>query len=308
MVQSSEKPVLLLISDNASILHWMRKNLQERHYLLETSSEEKAVEIVRATKLDFIVIDSSLETCDPLTLCRTFRAYNTITPILLITGRLKKTYRDEALESGVSDFLSDQLDLDELETRFATGKKAAAERKKAALLSEKIKAHSTQKELSRTYFRSKVVLNEQALKLLAHAKEIKTAVALLTLRIDHFGQIETEQGIVAAEKIQHDLAETLQSSLQPDDLLIPFSNGRFILLLHINPETARFFAEQLRNRVEREPFHIHGKTVHVSISIAIAKPCYGDEEYNRMVAHAVQALKQAESMANLILSLDKETT
>ncbi len=299
-------PTILLISDNPAIVHWMRKNLDSEFTLLEAAKEEKALQIVRTTLLDFIILDSSFEEKDALTLSSKIRQLNTVVPILLMTGRLRKPFRERAFDAGVTDFLNDRLDPEELETRIAIGKKAASERRKAASLSGLIQAPE-EKETSRIYLKSKVLLNEKALRLLADAKQKGNPIALLTLRVDQFQKLETEHGMIKAELLQHELAEKMETLLHTGDLLIPYSNGRFILLLpETGPDTARTNAERLRSQIQRETFSIDGKTLHLTVSIVISLPGTGDDEYNLMVANAIKALQQSESMANLILSLDKE--
>jgi len=298
--------IILLITENPAVLSWMRKHLDDRFLLLKVDKESKALETTRATRLDFILLDSNFEKSNPLALCSKLRQINRVIPILLITGKLKKNYRDLALEAGVTDFVSDRLDFEEMETRFATGKKAAQERQKASSFTDLIKQASSL-AASHNYLQNKRFLNEEALRLLTEAKLEKQNLSLLTIRADHFQQLEAEVGMVAADQLQQALAERLEGVLQPDDLLIPYSNGRFILLLpQINNASARAMAETLRNAVKQEPFSLQHHSTRLSISIAISQPQTGDGEYDHMIARATKALKQIESMANQILSLDKD--
>jgi PleD family two-component response regulator len=134
-------PTLLVIADNPSIRFWVKKHLNDQFFILEAITKRGALEAIRNSSLDFIILDSGFEDCDPLKLCKEMRPllHSSLTPILLVTGRLKKSYRDEALEAGVSDFLNDQLDLEELETRIATGRKAASVRQKTIDVSAALK-------------------------------------------------------------------------------------------------------------------------------------------------------------------------
>lgn len=307
---TSEKPdqlVVLLITENPSIISWMRKHLDDRFFLIKAEKEAQAVQTTESTELDFILLDSDFEASNPLVLCSKLRQMNRVVPILLITGRLKTTYRDMALDAGATDFLNDRLDLEELETRFATGKKAALEREKVTGFSNLIKT-APKLAASHDYLSNKRLLNEEAERLLSEARKENENVALLTIRADHFQEIEAEVGMVAADRLQQALGERLESLLEPDDLLIPYSNGRFILLMkEINSASARAIAETLQSTVEEEPFTLNRKPTHMSISIAISESKTGNEQYDQMIARATKVLKQADSMANQILSVDKET-
>ena len=129
-------PTLLLISDNPSLTFWIKKQLDRQFFIFDAKNRTGALSALNAP-IDFIIIDSELEGDDPLELCKLLsqKIAGTLVPILWITGRLKKSVRDQALEAGVTDFLSDQLDVEELETRIAIGLKAAAARQKVEELS-----------------------------------------------------------------------------------------------------------------------------------------------------------------------------
>jgi DNA-binding response OmpR family regulator len=100
-----------------------------------------------------IVLDAEFE--EALELCKEMKkALRTaLTPIFLITGRLKKSFREEAVEAGVTDFLSSQLDLEELEERLTAAKRAEELREKTSGLSSAIP--NPKKEAPQTYWKHK---------------------------------------------------------------------------------------------------------------------------------------------------------
>lgn len=132
-------PTLLIISDNPSVRYWVKKHLEDQYFVLESVNRMSALEAIQTSQLDFIIIDSALEGTDPLELAAEMKQIlRTLTPILLITGRLKRTYLESALEAGVTDFLNDQLDPEELSMRIATAKKARSLREKTSAFSASI--------------------------------------------------------------------------------------------------------------------------------------------------------------------------
>lgn len=305
--EKSEQVALLLITENPSIVSWMRKHLDNRYILLKADNESLALETTQSTNLDAILLDADLEVCNPLSLASKLRRENRVVPILLITGKLKKAYRDIALDAGVTDFLNDQLDLEELETRLATGKKAALEREKASRFSNVLKL-APKLAASHDFLTNKRLLTEEAERMLIEAEAKNENIAVLTIRADHFQDLETEVGMIAADRLQQALAERLESTLEPGDLLIPYSNGRFILLTRqINDASTRLIAKTLLKSVKEEPFAIERHSTRMTISIAITQSQTGNAEYDQLIARATKVLKQADSMANQILSVDKET-
>lgn len=131
MSKQLKLPTLLVVADNPSVRFWIKKHLDAQFFVLAAETREEAVSALNM-RLDFIIVDAAFEPCDPLDLCKELSQLTKgmLVPIFLITGRLKKSFRTRALKSGVTDFLSDQLDLEELEMRIQEGKKIAATRQK----------------------------------------------------------------------------------------------------------------------------------------------------------------------------------
>ncbi len=139
MAEPLKLPTLLIIADNPAIGHWIKKNFEDRLYILEAETQSFALETAKMTRLDFIVLDSHFEESNALELSQKLRQINPTTPIFLITSRLKKQFRKNALAAGITDFLSDQLAVEELQTRMAIGQQAAKARKKISEISSRIK-------------------------------------------------------------------------------------------------------------------------------------------------------------------------
>lgn len=144
-------PTLLLITENPSVRYFFKRHLDSQFFIIEAAREFTALEALSSARLEFVILDSQLESCDALALASKLRSKDLLTPILLITGRLKKSYRNAALDAGVSDFLHDHLDLDELETRLAILTKAKEARNKTSEFSSKIpqKKPTAEKSLSK---------------------------------------------------------------------------------------------------------------------------------------------------------------
>lgn len=299
-------PTLLIISDNPSIGHWIKSHLDGQFYILDASTSSTALEMTKSTHLDFIICDSQFEEMSALELTKQLRQINSAIPILLITGRLKKIFRDAAIHAGVTDFLNDELSMEELQMRIATGQKTAKARNKTSEISTRIK--ESPKPLSKEYFKNRILLNEKALRLLADMRKTEEPVTLLLISIDQFQKLQESEGIVEADSLLPRLYDRLSQVLKPDDLLIPASNGLFILLLpRISTEEGKKIAEALRRSVQHEPFILAQKPLHLTISIAISSLKASEEQYKRMVSYASKILRQAHATTNLIIPLDKET-
>ena len=131
MSKQLKLPTLLIVADDPSVRFWIKKQLDDQFFILSAENKQEALQALY-TRLDFIIVDAAFEDGDPLTLCKELSQFDKINriPILLITGRLKKSFRAQATQSGVTHFLSDQLDADELQARIEEGNKIALSRQK----------------------------------------------------------------------------------------------------------------------------------------------------------------------------------
>jgi PleD family two-component response regulator len=291
-------PTLLIVSDNPPVRYWLKKHLEKQFYIIDAAKKARALEVVQYTALDFIIVDSGFEDCDALELCRALRQFNLLTPILLITGRLKKTYRESALDAGVTDFLFDQLDSEELETRIATGLKAAELRHKVAGLSGHIPI--ARPELSSEYFKNKFLLQTQALELLANAREHALPVTLVILRIDQYPKL-------VGKEILLPFSELLNENITEKELLIPINDGQYILLLCQNLEGGKKTAVKIREKIQERHFDTEKGPLRVTATFAISDLEDSNKSFNEMIDSAVKALKQADTVTNTILSIEKRS-
>ncbi len=294
-------PTLLCITDNPSVRFWIKKHLDDQFFIIDASKRGAAIAAAESASLDFIIVDSELEDCDAIELCAELKQIlRSLSPILLITGRLKRSFLDAAMEAGVTDFLNNQLDPEELEMRIATIRKGQHLREKTQNLSGTL----TQKreDYSSDYLKKRVLLHNQALNVLKEAKREGVPITALIIRIDHFDELQSRIGFTLSEEILSPFAELLQKFLGKTNLLIPSGEGRFIALLkHATPEKARIVAEEIRKGVAKTPV----KNEKLTVSIAVSSLEGTETDFNRMVDSSFKALKTAQDH---IISLDDKET
>lgn len=283
-------PTLLVVAENPSVRFWVKKHLDEQFFILTAQTRQEAIQALNA-RLDFIIVDASLEQGDALDLCNDLSKMTQrgMVPILLITGRLKKSFRDKAIALGVTDFLSDQLDAEELMMRIDAGQKAACMRQKTEDLSAKIKPPSLSGASS---LKKRFVLTDQALRQFAAAKEQEKPVALLLIRIDQTEEVP--------------FSPFVSRYLREKDVLIPSTEGNWVILLFdMTVEKARSFAERLREGVQEHRFETAEGAKQITISIALSSLEASEKGFHQMIDAAAKSLK-THSETNLILSLDQE--
>lgn len=309
MQQRLRLPTLLLISDQAPVRAWFKKQLEEQFYLLEATTAQEAFQAAAHQELQFIVLDAALEGLDLFPFCQELkkRLPPIPLPFFLITGRLKKSFREAALDAGITDFLSDQLDADELETRVATAERARLLQKKTSAVSSALPFSLP--ELSAPYLKQAFQLRDQTLHLIDQAKGEGTPLFFLFFHLDSFSSIQAHHGYWQVQTLLTQISAVLSSFLQQTDLLIPTTEGHWIVLLpNSSLPKAKALAEHMRQETHLHPFSIDQESFHITLSVAFSALDASESAFHRMIATAIKALKQAHAPHNLIIPLDTESS
>jgi DNA-binding response OmpR family regulator len=146
-------PTILIISDDYLTKKWLKKQLSESFNVIEKEDEEDAIEIAETNLLELIIIDSHIDGLDVLQFCKELKknTYANKTPIILITDKLKKSFRKKAKQAGVYEFMHDELDVDELFYKIKLCEKGKEKREKVNFYAKGIKLSSNdqKKDLSK---------------------------------------------------------------------------------------------------------------------------------------------------------------
>ena len=295
-------PTLLVVTENPSVRVWVKKHLDQDFFIIDASRKKGAIEAAQTAALDFVIVDSELESFDALELCAALKQIlRTLTPILLITGRLKRSYLDAALEAGVTDFLNQQLDPEELHVRVDTIRKSHALREKTQGISTSLPRAN--EDVSGAHLKDRVRLHDQALKMMKEAKNKGVLITLLIIGIERFDALRNQVGSSAIEEISSLCIERIKGSLSKEDLLIPSGEGKFIALLqNTSPEKARPLAEKLQKEAFKTPIETKQGSILLTLSIAIS-PLKEINDFNLMMDGSVKALKKVK---DLIVPFEKK--
>jgi len=299
-------PTLLCITENPSIRYWVKKHLDEEFFIIDASKPTAAIDVAQNTALDFIIVDSEMEECDPIKLCAEMKQIlRTLVPVLLITGRLKKTYLDAAMEAGVTDFLNNQLDPEELHMRIRAIQKGHTLREKTQGASFAL--GKKKEEFSANSLKNKVMTQTNALKMIKEAKAEGVPIAALLVQLDRFDELRAHLGDLLSEQIILPLSNIMNKLITKNDLLIQKGEGRFIILLkNTKAETARPLAERLRTQIQRASFETKNGPIQLTISIVVSSLEESEQGLNQMVDSSLKILKKAHSAVNQIISIDSE--
>lgn len=109
---------ILIVEDEVKVASFLRQALEEEGYAVDTTGDgEEGLQFVRAAAYDLLILDWMLPKMSGLQVCRSLRAENCTTPILLLTARDAVADRISGLDTGADDYLTKPFSLGELFAR-----------------------------------------------------------------------------------------------------------------------------------------------------------------------------------------------
>src|SRR3990170_3028042 len=178
-------PICLVVTNDASKKSYIKHALNRMFYVIDTPDSFSAIDWLKNMNVEVIVLDEK-NLDNPLSnLCthiRKLKGYEN-TPILLITNKIKKDFVLQAINAGVTDFIPEPLDEDEIYQRIVVAFKGKNVNKKMGFVASKIKRAANPPQSSQK-LSMRFLLNDQALKEIQKIKKKQELFSLLMLQID----------------------------------------------------------------------------------------------------------------------------
>src|ERR1700676_922201 len=109
---------ILVVDDDSQIRRVMRTTLQAKGYEVdEAGSGERALDCVRSTKYDLVLLDINLPGKTRLETCREIRTLANV-PIIMLTVRDAAADKIEGLDAGAQDYVTKPFSMGELLARI----------------------------------------------------------------------------------------------------------------------------------------------------------------------------------------------
>ena len=104
---------ILIVEDEQHIADGLRFNLEAEGYEAEIAHDgERALDVLRTSSFDAVVLDVMLPGADGFAVARTLRDRQDYTPILMLTARNRPEDVLKGFEAGTDDYLPKPFDLD----------------------------------------------------------------------------------------------------------------------------------------------------------------------------------------------------
>jgi PleD family two-component response regulator len=231
MTQSSEQnPIALVVIDDRFKSALLHKALKTTCTLFETQESFSAVDWLRHFVASVIILDEeALNKTWPLFVqhVRRLPGYADV-PILLISKNIKKSFFTEALSYGITDFLLDPLEADEVYKRVIVAMNRTPISKRVALLSKNIARTSLKAEEA---LPKRFLVTEDVIRQIAHSRAHQFPLALVMIEIDRFKELEAKYTRELLHTLVDECASLFKSHLRKNDFLLPQGEARFLLIL-----------------------------------------------------------------------------
>lgn len=124
---------ILIIEDNVTISENIALYLEAKNHRTAIASDgEKAFDMIRTAKYDFLIIDRMIPKIDGLSLVRMMQARSITIPFLFLTALGKQVDKIEWLSLGADDYLVKPFDLEELLLRIENILRRKGERRESS--------------------------------------------------------------------------------------------------------------------------------------------------------------------------------
>jgi DNA-binding NtrC family response regulator len=138
-MNKDEKPVILLITNDISTKLFLKNHLENKYHIIEKKTFDDIIQTAETTNLDLVIVDDRLENALEIVFQLKKRKRLFIIPIILITARLKKAYKQKAIKAGAFDFLYIPLKKEEIDFLLQKCEEEKKRIKKISSISSKLK-------------------------------------------------------------------------------------------------------------------------------------------------------------------------
>lgn len=142
----------------------------------------------------------------------------------------------------------------------------------------------------------------------AQARRNRQGMALMSLDIDHFKQVNDRQGQASGDALLQQVAGRLRTCLRASDTVARLGGNEFVVLLIPvdSPEALVNIAEKLRASL-RSPFDLGGQAISITCSIGAAMAGTQDREEQDLTRRADAAMHRAKSGGRDCVVIDEGT-
>ena len=293
--QGGPRSRVLLVDDHERTAARITKAISPACNVEACDDISEAVLTLGEQDFDLVIVSLSLENADGLRLCSQIRALERIRhlPIIILVEPGDRARLLRGLDMGVNDYVMRPIDLNELSVRVRTQIK----RKRYSDFLRNRLQESVEFSLTDplTGLHNRRFMQSQLQGLVAEAIRSDKPLAFLVADIDHFKRVNDTYGHDIGDLVLREFAERFRHNTRAVDLVCRLGGEEFVLVMpDVDPESAQFIAERLRQRIAEEPFAVApGLSVSITASVGLSTVVTGEDTPDRIFKRADRALYAA---------------
>ncbi len=257
---------VLVIDDSESIHHLIQVMLQNERLNLRFELDGCAgIVTARKNPPDLILLDVDMPAPNGFEVCSILKSDPTTmnVPIVFLTAVSCVRQKIYGLDLGAVDYVTKPFESGELRARVA-----AALRTKGTIdvLAQRAMIDGLTGLWNRRYFDQRLEAE------LSAALRQDSRVACIMADVDRFKSINDTYGHAMGDEVLKGVSSTITAAVRSEDVVARFGGEEFAILTKSTPDQSPIaLAERLRLEIERYPFEVRGKRIHVTSSFGVAE-------------------------------------
>jgi two-component system cell cycle response regulator len=260
----------ILVADDDPVSCRLMQSMLQRHgyeVIIATDGRMASQELSKPLGPKLALIDWMMPELDGPGVCREVRRNIEGPYIYIVLLTSKQSHGDivEGLEAGADDYLTKPCNPSELKARLLTGRRILQLEEKLVEAREGMRFRATHDGLTSLLNRTTVLASlEHSLKEFARDGD---PFSLLLCDIDHFKQINDDNGHLAGDAILEHFASRLRNSVRSGDVIGRYGGEEFLIVLNgCRSDDLATRAEQIRRSVSETSYAVREGVLNVSAS------------------------------------------
>ena len=298
---------ILLISDSVRTKAALLKILSEDFKLIASNSKAIPFSLLFEKQIDFIIIDSKTKFTPAIQLSEQLRLMKNFatSPVLFLMNKNDVAVAEEAIASGISNFLYRPLKEEQVKTAILLAKKYKKTVKTWGDKSKKLQKIAEHDVLTKLY--NRWALYEMGRKEIAKTIRSGLPLSFLMIDLDHFKEVNDNYGHSTGDLVLQNFSQLLTKTLRSYDIIARYGGEEFVVLLpNTNAQNARLVGQKVCKRTEETELTEH-KEIKLTVSIGIASLSKDCDTLEKLIEEADQAMYQAKKQGrNQVASLSPD--
>ena len=257
---------ILIVDDSESNIDALKSLLKEKYEVLTSMNGKEAIELLKNTKVDLILLDILLPDIDGYEICKLLKNDETTKniPIIFVTARLDSDSISKAYEVGGVDYITKPLKAIEVLCRVKTQLKLQNLIKELQTTKYELEQLASKDFLTGIY-------NRRSFEAFANSFLATDDVALILIDIDYFKFINDNYGHLIGDEVLKYVTNKIKILIRKNDIFARIGGEEFVVLLpNTSLKNAYKIAEKLRQIIEQASIKIDKLNIDITISLGVA--------------------------------------